>query len=179
MASDNGPMNLRFWKSTAIVFAACATLHGQGAPSMLTEAKQAYGVVKNNILKAAEKMPAESYDFKPVAEIRTFGALIAHIADAQKRNCSAARGDLKQGTAASKTSKDDLLTALKDSIAECDAAFEALTDATANDAVPFRNAQRSKLAILVYNTGHDMEEYGYAAVYLRLKGLVPPSSEGR
>src|SRR5215472_7541583 len=82
MASDNGPMNLRFWKSMAIVFAACATLHGQGAPSMVTEAKQAYGVVKNNLLKTAEKMPAESYDFKPMAEIRAFAA-IAHIADAR------------------------------------------------------------------------------------------------
>ena len=110
---------------------------------------------------------------------------LPHYARGFNKHCGCAEAHLlgsarrSEGTAASKTSKDDLLTALKDSIAECDAAFGALTDATASDAVPFRNAQRSKLAILVYNTGHDMEEYGYAAVYLRLKGLVPPSSEGR
>jgi uncharacterized damage-inducible protein DinB len=163
----------------AVAFAGALALHAQGAPSLVAEAKQAYTSVKNNLLKAAEKMPPEAYDFKPTPEIRTFGALMAHIADAQKRNCSAASGEMKQGTAASKTSKDDLVAAMKDSIAECDAAFEGLTDATANDLVKFRNGQRSKLGILIYNTGHDMEEYGYAAVYLRLKGVVPPSSEGR
>jgi uncharacterized damage-inducible protein DinB len=172
-------MNLRSWKLMAVVFVGGAALHAQEVPSLVAEAKQAYTSVKTNLLKAAEKMPAESYDFKPTPEIRTFGALMAHIADAQKRNCSAARGEMKQGTAASKTSKEDLVAAMKDSIAECDAAFEALTDANANDLVKFRNGQRRRLAILVYNTGHDMEEYGYAAVYLRLKGLVPPSSEGR
>lgn len=172
-------MRLRSWKLIAIAFTSAVLMHAQSAPTLLAEARLAYTSVKTNLQKAAEKMPAEAYDFKPVPEIRTFGALMAHIADAQMRNCSAAKGNPKQGTAGSKTSKDDLVAAMKTSIAECDAAFEALNDTTANDAVKFRNGQRSKLAILIYNTGHDMEEYGYAAVYLRLKGIVPPSSEGR
>jgi hypothetical protein len=39
--------------------------------------------------------------------------------------------------------------------------------------------QRSKLGALIGNTTHDNEEYGYLAVYIRLKGEVPPSSQGR
>jgi hypothetical protein len=158
----------------------CAlALNAQSGNPLVPEAKQAYTGVKTNLLKAAEKMPADGYDFKPTPEIRTFGALMAHIADSNMRSCSAAKGETKEATAASKTSKADLVAAMKDSLAECDSAFDALTDANANEMVKFRNGQRARLAILIYNTGHDLEEYGYTAVYLRLKGIVPPSSERR
>lgn len=143
------------------------------------EAKQAYNGIKNNLIKMAEKMPEEHYSFKPVAEIRSFGQLIAHVADAQTRNCSAAKGEPKQGNAASKTSKADLVAALKDSFAACDAAFESLTEANAFEKIKTARGERSRIGTLVQNTTHSNEEYGYMAVYLRLKGIVPPSSEGR
>ncbi len=146
---------------------------------LIAESTQAYNAIKNNLLKAAEKMPPETYDFKPTPEIRSFGALIGHIADSQLRTCSAVKGETKQPTASSKTAKADLVAALKDSIAECDSAFAALTDANATEMVKMRNAQRSKLGGLMSMVIHDNEEYGYLAVYLRLKGVVPPSSEGR
>ena len=78
--------------------------------------------------------------------------------------------------AASKKAKANLVAALKDSSAMCDAAFDALTDANANQPA---GMGRSKLALLEFNTGHSNEEYGYMSVYMRLKGLVPPSSAGR
>ena len=164
---------------TALVCAGASTLQAQTANPLSTEAKQAYTAIKNNLTKMADKMPEEHYGFKPVPEIRTFGQLVAHIADSQTGTCSAVRGEMKQGGAASKTSKADLVAALKDSFAECDAAFESLTDAIAADMIKTRRGQRSKLGALVGNTVHDNEEYGYMAVYLRLKGVVPPSSEGR
>ena len=78
-----------------------SAVNAQSAPSLLAEAKQAYANVKTNLLKAAEKMPEEGgYDFKPTPEIRTYGQLMAHIADAQTRICSAVRGEQKQATAA-------------------------------------------------------------------------------
>ncbi len=84
---------------------------------------------------------------------------------------------MKTGTAGTKTAKADLVAAMKESVAECDAAFEMLTDANAAEMIKTPRGQRTRLGALVGNTIHDNEEYGYMAVYMRLKGIVPPSSE--
>lgn len=162
-----------------IAVSASALLPAQTPGPVATEAKQAYTSIKNNLTRMAEKMPEEHYGFQPVPEIRTFGQLVAHVADSQTRACSAVKGAPKQPDAASKTSKADLVAALKASFAECDAAFDTLTDATMTDMVTSPRGQRSKLGMLVGVTTHSNEEYGYMAVYLRLKGIVPPSSERR
>ena len=165
--------------SLAATVAGSAALSAQTANPMSTEARQAYTGIKNNLLKMAEKMPEENYAFKPTPEIRSFGQLIGHVADSQLRTCSAVKGEMKTGTAGTKTSKADLVAALKESIAECDAAYDSLTDATATDMIKTARGQRTKLGALVGNTTHSNEEYGYMSVYLRLKGVVPPSSEAK
>ncbi len=165
----------------ALVFCTCALqAQGQapGANPLSTELKSAYTSVKNNLVRMAEKMPEENYTFKPVAEIREFGAAIAHIADMQMRVCSTVNGEAKSVNAASKTTKADLVAALQTSFAECDKAFDTLTDASAVQMMTMGRGQRSKLGALNQIVAHDNEEYGYLAVYLRLKGIVPPSSEG-
>jgi uncharacterized damage-inducible protein DinB len=177
MSKETFAMN----RSVVMIFAAalaggCA-LQAQTNP-LIAESKRAYTAIKTNLTKAADKMSDENYNFKPSPETRTFGATIAHIADTQMRTCSAVKGEQKQADAASKTAKADLVAALKASFDECDAAWDSITDANAEQAVPGRG-QRSKLGALVGNTVHDNEEYGYLAVYMRLKGVVPPSSEGR
>ena len=149
------------------------------APSLAAEAKAAYNGIKNNLTKMAEKMPEENYAFQPVKEIRTFAALVGHVADAQARSCSVVMGEAKSLNASSKTTKADLVAALKESFTICDGAYDSLTDANAGEAVKLPRGQRTRLGILVGNTTHSNEEYGYMAVYLRLKGIVPPSSEGR
>jgi uncharacterized damage-inducible protein DinB len=153
---------------------------GSAAPAgnpAVTEARQAYNQIKTNWTGLAAKMPAESYDFKPVPEIRSFGELVAHVADAQMNYCSTAAGQAKRGDAATKKTKDDLVAALKASFDECDAAWEGTTEANAMQLMGGGRMQRSRLGTLINNTTHDNEEYGYGAVYLRLKGIVPPSSD--
>ncbi|MBI1787875.1 MAG: DinB family protein [Acidobacteria bacterium] len=164
---------------TILAFAGACALQGQTANPLIAEAKQAYTGIKNNLLKMADKMPAEQYDFKASPDVRTFGQLVAHVADAQTRTCSTIKGQPKPGDAASKTAKADLVAALQASFAECDGAFESLTDASAMEMMKTPRGERSKLGALIGNTTHDNEEYGYMAVYMRLKGLVPPSSERR
>jgi hypothetical protein len=171
-------MNTRFSLMLSGLLAA-VTLPAQTANPLSSEAKQAYTGIKNNLVKMAEKMPEENYSFKATPDIRSFGQLIGHVADSQLRNCSAVNGAAKTGTAGSKTSKADLVAALKESMAECDKAYDSLTDATAAEMIKTARGQRSKLGALVGNTTHDNEEYGYMSVYLRLKGVVPPSSEGK
>jgi hypothetical protein len=149
------------------------------ANPLAAEVKQAYDRVTTNLLRMAEKMPEEGYKFKPVAEIRDFGATMAHTIDYQMRTCSTVNGEAKSVDAASKTTKAEIVAAMQTSIAECNKAIDSLTDASAVQLMPAaRGPQRSRLGTLYGIVGHNNEEYGYLAVYLRLKGVVPPSSEG-
>lgn len=163
----------------AAVCAQTATPPAQNANPLSADAKQMYTAVKNNLLKMAEKMPEEHYAFKASPDIRTFGQLVGHVADSQARTCSAVNGAPKNLNASGKTSKADLVAALKESFSLCDQAFDALTDAKAAELITMGQAQRPRLSALLRTVSHSNEEYGYMAVYLRLKGIVPPSSEGR
>jgi uncharacterized damage-inducible protein DinB len=148
-------------------------------PSTADAIRAFYNGVKNNLLNAADKMPDDGYAFKPTPEQRSFGGWIAHVADAQTAGCSRINGSPTGGGAASKTSKADLVAALKDSFQTCDAAYASLTDANAGDTVQSFRGPMTRLASLAGNVVHDNECYGAIAVYLRLKGIVPPSSEPR
>jgi hypothetical protein len=160
-----------------VVFASCA--FAQSANPFMSELKQFYTVRKGDLLKAADRMPADAYDFKPTPDVRTFGQLIAHIADAQMSFCSGAKGKPVRPNAASKTSKADLVAALKASFDECDGVFDTTTDAIATQMIKSGDTAHSKFWALLYATLHDNEEYGYLAVYLRLKELIPPSTNAR
>jgi len=149
------------------------------APSTADAIRAFYNGVKNNLLKAADKMPDDGYGFQPTPAQRTFGGWIAHVADAQTAGCSRVLGAPKTSSAGSKTTKADLVAALKDSFDTCDAAYAGLTDANANDTVQSFRGPMTRLASLAGNVAHDNECYGSIAVYLRLKGIVPPSSEPR
>jgi uncharacterized damage-inducible protein DinB len=111
--------------------------------------------------------------------VRSFGQIVGHVADAQYEFCSAVIGDGKQppGIEKSKTTKADLVQALQDAFAYCDPAYDNMTDAHASDMIKFFGHDAPKLAILNYNSGHNMEHYGNMVTYLRIKGLVPPSSQ--
>lgn len=147
------------------------------APSTSDAIRQYYNTVKNNLLKAADKMPDDGYSFEPTPEERTFGGWIAHVADVQTAGCSRVTGTPKTPGAGSKTTKVDLVAALKDSFDTCDAAYGSLTEANASDPVQTYRGPMPRLAALAGNVAHDNECYGAIAVYLRLKGVVPPSSE--
>jgi len=157
----------------AASLAGVCSLHAQTTNPLIAETKQAYTSVKGYLTRAAAAMPEENYSFKPTPDIRSFGVLLAHIADHQMRYCSMALGARKEGGAASKTTKADLVAALAASFAECDAAWDSITDANATEMV----GQRSKLGTLILDVVHSNEEYGYMAIYFRLKGIVPPSSD--
>lgn len=166
---------------TKTVFAAFlafgSTLSAQNTLS--DEARQGWNRTKNNLIAAAGKMPDDGYDYKPSPESQSFRVLVAHTADSAMGVCSGFNGERKQAGAASKNAKAELVEALTASMAECDKAYESLTDAKATEMVEFRGGQRSRLGVLYGNTIHMEHEYAQMAVHLRSKGVVPPSSEGR
>jgi hypothetical protein len=165
--------------SLAVVSLAASGVGAQATFPYVAELRQNFGFVKTNLLRLAEKMPEEHYAFKPTPETRSFAESIAHASDSQARSCSLVNGDPKAVDAASKTTKADLLAALTQSFAICDTAFDALTDASAGQMVRMGQStfERSKLGLLAGVIAHSNEQYGYMAVYLRLKGIVPPSTE--
>jgi hypothetical protein len=169
----------RLWTMTflAVCFGVAA-LNAQDNP-FSADTKQSYNGIKNTITKAADKMPEGNYSFKPVPEVRTYGEIIGHIADIQVMLCGLVKGEQKQGTAGTKTSKADLMAALKDSFDYCDGVYNSMTDAAGAQKVKMFGRELTKLGVLNFNVTHDNEMYGTAVAYLRMKGIVPPSSERR
>jgi hypothetical protein len=155
---------------------AATAVHAQNR--MSEDAKTAYQFAKTNLLKAAEKMPEAEYSFQPTAEVRTFGQLIAHAAEAQMAICGWAKGGApKRDKAELKTSKAALIEDLKASNEYCDGIYNTITDQGGTEIVKTPLGSKPKLGVLAFNIEHDAETYGTIAVYLRLKGIVPPSSE--
>lgn len=168
-------------KST-ILSLACALAALAQAPDVKTlsgGAKALQGQTKRAVIGAAEKMAEADYAFAPSEGIRTFGQLVGHVADAQYLFCSAAIGKENPalGIEKTKTTKADLVAALKEGFAYCDKALDSLTDANAAELVKFFGNERTRLNVYSFNAMHNYEHYGNMVTYMRIKGLVPPTSE--
>jgi uncharacterized damage-inducible protein DinB len=138
--------------------------------------------VKQNLTESAQQASVEVYAFKPTPQVRSFGQIIGHVADAHYFFCSSAKGEAspnKVEIEKTVTTKEALVKALADSFAYCDAAFAAATDAKLAEmrkAPPFMGGQSSAAGFLAFAVAHDNEHYGNIVTYLRLKGIVPPST---
>lgn len=141
--------------------------------------KAIFTIVKGPIVRAAAKMSEADYSFKATPEVRSFGQLIAHIADGQYEFCAPVLGDKSEHASIekTKTTKADLVQALNEAFAYCDGAFSKMTDAQGAEMVDFFGRKVARMAILSFNTAHTDEHYGNIVTYMRLKGIVPPSSE--
>ena len=161
-------------------------LQAQTANPLSAGAKRTYDIIKGFVTKAAAKMPEEHYSFKPTPDVRSFGQLVAHVADANYGFCAAVLGEKppeggfdpkSQLREDDKTTKADLEKALAASFAYCDKVHAGMTDAGGAAIVKFFLGEMAKLSLLEFNTHHDFEHYGNIATYMRIKNLVPPSSE--
>jgi hypothetical protein len=155
-------------------------------PGMLVEVRNIYNTHKGNITKAADQFPEDKYMWSPTPEVRTFGGLISHIVDDNNGGCAVLAGETapprldnagKPTDAGKDLKKADIVAKLAESFARCDKAFDAVTEA--NMAERNGNGNRSKFGALFYNTQHINEHYGNIVTYMRLQGLVPPSSAPR
>lgn len=151
-------------------------------PVSLSEAlKTAYNNIKLNISQAAEKMPEADYGFKagPMPEVRSYGGFIGHLANANYALCANAKGEKNPSDGVDfekKTAKAELVKALNDALAYCDGVYSAATDQMLVEMVP-GTRPRAKGAFLFGNVAHNNEHYGNLVTHLRLKGIVPPSTE--
>lgn len=155
-----------------------------GQPLTLTASlNRGYNTVKQNLTEMATKMPEADFGFKPgpAAELRTYGQLFAHVATSQFGSCSAAlaQPNPNQGHNLEQElkSKAEFQKALADSFAVCDKAFAALTDQNAMELVKQGQGEIARAALLANVVAHSNEMYGTGSVYMRAKGMVPPSTE--
>lgn len=150
---------------------------------LATSLQRGYNNFKTNFTQAAAKMPEADYNFKPgsTPEARTYTAVIAHIAQSQFGQCSGIKGvpnpmQGKQLEQELKT-KADVTKALADSFAICDEVFAQVTDENATQMVRQGMNEVTRAAAMYGVIVHGNEMYGTAAVYLRSKNIVPPSTE--
>ena len=142
--------------------------------ALRTNWQQAVG----NITKAAEELSEADYAYRPVATVRTFGEIVGHVAGSQNLMCAAALGDKQPAEDAIEKvakSKAAILKALHESVEYCTKAY-AITSATAGMSTELFGEKSTRVGALALNAVHDGEHYGNIVTYMRMKGMVPPSS---
>ena len=166
-----------------IALAAPGSPGAQAPANPISESiRDSWNGAKQNLLGSAKVMPDDKYSFRPVNSVRTYGQILAHVAGANYLFCAAARGEKSPHTEdafeKTATTKAQIIKAVEDSIKYCDVAYAAVTDRNAGELVndPFGSAKSPRAAALMGNTGHVQEHYGNLVTYLRINGLVPPSS---
>jgi DinB superfamily len=162
---------------------AAAQQPGGRKAGLATVLQLSYEGIKSNLMAEAEKMPDADYGLKPgpAQEVRTFGQLFAHVAAGQFGTCAAVKGvpnpvagrNLEQEL----KGKAEFVKVLTESFAFCDDAFSSTTDENALQFVRQGPNELTRASVLYGLLAHNAEMYGIGTVYLRLKGIVPPSTE--
>ena len=144
-------------------------------------AKAQFATIKNNVIRTAEKVPEDLYAFKPTPEVRSLGQLIAHIADGNFGICGAGSTMKPPMSGVEKSTggngKAALQKALAASFEFCESAWASMDNTRSGETVKTFLGVQPRFSVLTFNTSHDWEHYGNLVTYMRLKGIVPPSSE--
>lgn len=142
-------------------------------------AKAQFGPLTGFVVRSAEKVPEDLYSFRATPEVRSMAELYGHVADALFAMCSTAAGTKPPRTGIEKvvTAKAPLVAALKEGVAYCNTVFDGMTDQKGTEMVPFYFGPTPRLSVLYFTVTHTYEHYGNLVTYMRLKNIVPPSSE--
>jgi len=135
--------------------------------------------ISGYIARAADQVPESDYGFRPTPAVRTFAQLIGHLADGQFFICAAALNEVPkavEGDWEKKTAKAELTAAFRASTDYCTRAY-AQADAAASLPTKLFDKNATRFDALLRNAVHDGEHYGNIVTYMRMKGMVPPSSQ--
>jgi uncharacterized damage-inducible protein DinB len=132
-----------------------------------------------NLVESAEKMPEADYAFQATKDTRTFAGFVGHTINSAYNNCSRAKGEANPNKEDLEkvTSKATLVAAAKAVQAYCDAVYAAQTDASLAEMVTQGQNQVPRGQALIAVISHNMNEYGQMVILMRLKGVVPPTTE--
>jgi uncharacterized damage-inducible protein DinB len=164
---------------TSLLIAMPAVSFAQTANPLTANAKVQLGALTGLVIRSAEKVPEDVYTFRATPEVRSMAELFGHVADALFSMCSTAGGAKPPRTGIEKavTTKPALIAALKEAVSYCNTVFDAMTDQKGTETVPFYFGPTPRLSVLYFSVTHTYEHYGNLVTYMRLKNIVPPSSE--
>lgn len=158
-----------------------AAAQDQAPSDPLTAAlKRQFEGVSRNVREAAEKMPADKFAFQATKEQKPFSALVGHISNSQYMLCSRVKGEPNPNKEDFEkvTAKDAVVKGITGSNDYCLSVFNGANDKWMMElAAGMGGQQVPRAAILAGTTGHSNEIYGTIVTYMRLNGLVPPSTE--
>ena len=163
-----------------VLFLACASRSfAQPANPLTANAKIQFGALSGFVVRSAEKVPEDLYSFRATPEVRSMAELFGHVADAMFAMCSTAAGTQPPRTGIEKvvTSKPALIAALKEGVSYCNSVYDSMTDQKGLETVPFYFGPTPRVSVLYFVVTHTYEHYGNLVTYMRLKNIVPPSSE--
>ena len=163
----------------AAALAVLALPASASAQTVTQTLKGLFDVTKTNIMASAEMLDEELYSYRPTEEVRSMGELFGHIANAQYAFCSAAAGESSPATEnfeQTRTSKAALIEALEMGFGYCERVYAGISDADGARSVTFFGAPNTTHGVLAFNSAHNYEHYGNLVTYMRLNGIVPPSS---
>jgi uncharacterized damage-inducible protein DinB len=139
-----------------------------------------FNTIKLNLTQSADKVPESDFAFQPTKEVRTFGQMLAHVANSNYSYCAAAKGEPnpnKDDLEKTRTTKADIVKALNDALTYCEGVYAGMTDAKLVEMIKAGQNEVPRASRLIGNISHDNEHYGNLVTYMRIKGIVPPSTE--
>jgi uncharacterized damage-inducible protein DinB len=143
-----------------------------------------YATIKRVTIATAEKMPVEHYAFRPVPEVRTFAQILGHVVETNYFFCNAVKGGANPAAGRKLEAiadKAEMVQVVKEGFAYCDGEFAKLTDQNLTEMLtmgqPANTWQAARANQLTFVLTHSNEHYGNLVTYMRMKGIVPPSSE--
>ena len=172
-------MRFRHSGLAALLLALPTTSFAQIANPLTDNAKIQLGAITGFVVRSAEKVPEDLYSFQATPEVRSMAQLFGHVADALFSMCSTAGGSKPPRTGIEKTVTDKaaLIAALKEGVRHCNTIIDGMTDQKGTETVPFYFGPTPRLSVLYFAVTHTYEHYGNLVTYMRLKNIVPPSSE--
>jgi uncharacterized damage-inducible protein DinB len=167
--------------SALFLFTVVLSAQDQPANPLTKTSKAMFAISKGDVMGSVDLIPEALWSYQPTKDVRTVGQLFAHIADGQYEFCGVASTGKAVSKDIEKTlkSKAEIVSALKEAFAYCEAAYSDMTDAQASEIVPFFGMKITRLGAMDFNFAHNMEHYGNLVTYMRIKGIVPPSSAPR
>lgn len=163
----------------AAAAAAQEMAHQHHSAAGIASIQPLYERVKDLYTRSAEQSPESFFAYRPTASVRTFAEMLGHVINEHYLFCASALGEDDPNTTdfEKTTSKAELTKALAASFAYCDRAY-AMAESKAMEEASLFGQTGSRLWVLIFNVTHDSEHYGNIVTYMRMNGMVPPSSQG-
>jgi uncharacterized damage-inducible protein DinB len=160
--------------------ALCFTVPQAAASQTVTSSlKGLHDITQSNIMATARLLSDELYAFRPTDDVRSAGQILSHVANAQYMFCSAAAGEDSPATEnfeETRTSKAAIIEALEMGFGYCEDVYADMTDDMGGNSVSFFGSPSTGHGVLAFNSAHNYEHYGNLVTYMRINGIVPPSS---